>query len=147
MTAPRVLNEVEGDFTMEATIIPTAKKDWSSAELFLAAGPDFYFRMGPAATTGDKPNFAYHYAEKGKLADIVNLSGKVDLTKPIRIRFQRLGGLLIVSHQQDGGAWTTFYPVNLRAWPAKIQAGVVALNTSGEPFTAVFTDFKLTVEK
>jgi hypothetical protein len=39
-----------------------------------------------------------------------------------------------------------FYPLNLRAWPAKIRAGVTALNTTDEPFTAVFTDFKLTRE-
>jgi regulation of enolase protein 1 (concanavalin A-like superfamily) len=145
LTAPHVLNEVEGDFTLEALIAPTAKKDWTSAELLLAAGSDFYFRIG-LASLRDNAHFA-HYAERGKRAETVNLDAVRDLAKPIRLRLQRRGWLLTVAHQQEGGEWTEFYPINLRAWPAKIQAGVIALNTSGEPFTAIFSGFKLTRDK
>ena len=143
-SAPRVLREVEGDFTLEATIAPTPKKDWNSAGLQVSAGSDFYFNIGPAVAYGDKPQFNYGYAERGALSGVPNMDAKRDLTKPIRIRLQRRGWLLTISHQQDGGEWMTFYPLNLRHWPAKIQAGFVALNTSKEPFTARFSDLKFT---
>ena len=144
LTAPRVLREIEGDFTLEATIAPTPRKDYNSAELLIAAGADFYLRIGLAVNNGGKLFFTSDYAERGRPAGIVNLEAARDFTKPIRIRLQRRGWLLTVAHQQDGGEWTEFYPLNLRAWPEKIQAGVAALNTSNEPFTAVFSDFKLT---
>lgn len=143
MTAPRVTNEVDGDFTLEATIAPTPRKDWSSAELPLAAGPDFFFRIGLSATAGDKPNFTCYYADRGKLSGIPAFEAPRNLTKPIRIRLQRRGRFVTGAHQQEGGAWTEFYPLNLQYWPVKIQVGVVALNTSWEPFTAEFSDFKL----
>ena len=147
LTAPRVLNEVEGDFTMEVTIAPGAEKYGSSAETHLAAGSDFYLRLGFGANVGNKPIFAVDYAERGQSKAIVNFDAKRDFTKPIRIRLQRRGWLLTIAHWQEGGERMEFYPLNLRAWPAKIQAGVAALNTSDEPFTAEFSDFKLTAEK
>ena len=77
----------------------------------------------------------------------MNLAAKRDLAKPLRIRLQRRGRFLTIAHQQDGGGWTEFYPLNFQHWPAKIQVGFVALNTSGEPFTATFSDVKLTPGK
>lgn len=143
MTAPRVLNEIEGDFTFEATIAPTPRLNWSSAELLLAAEPEFYFRIGCAATTGNKSRLTYEYAERGRPSGVPPFDAQRDLTKPIRVRLQRRGWFLTVAHQQNGGEWTEFYPLNLRHWPGKIQAGFVVLNTSDEPFTGVFSDFKL----
>ena len=95
----------------------------------------------------DKPHFAHDYAEHGRPSGTVNFDANRDLTKPIRIRLQKRGRFVFVSHWQEGGGWVEFYPLNLQYWPAKIQVGCVAVNTSGEPFTAVFTDFKLTREK
>ena len=83
------------------------------------------------------------YAESGHPAGILHLDEPRDLTKPVRIRLQRRGWMLTIAHRQEGGEWVEFYPLNLRAWPAKIRAGVTALNTTDEPFTAQFSDFLL----
>ena len=143
MTAPRVMNEVEGDFSFEATIAPTPKHSWSSAELLLAAGADYYLRLG-LASNNHRMQFTHDYAERGWAPGMPGLEAKRDLTKPIRIRLVRRGRFLTIAHQQEEGEWTEFDPLNFQHWPAKIQVGVVALNTSDEPFTAVFSDVKLT---
>jgi regulation of enolase protein 1 (concanavalin A-like superfamily) len=143
MTAPRVLREVRGDFTLEATIVPTAKRNWNSAELLIASGFDFYFRIGIASKGGEKPQFTCDYARNGNPAPISHIVPPADLTKPFRLRLQRRGWMLTIAHQQDGGDWTEAYPLNLRTWPAGLQVGVIALNTSSEPFTAQFSDLKL----
>ena len=83
-------------------------------------------------------------AENEWLAGIINLDAQRGLTKTLRVRLQRRGWKLTIVHRQEGGEWVEFYPLNVRAWPAKIRAGVKALNTSDEPFTAVFIDFTLT---
>ena len=112
------------------------------ADLLITGGPDFYLRVG----IGNDGKVIFHdwFAENGWPAGIHNLEAKRDLTKPLRIRLQRRGWMLTIAHRQEGGEWVEFYPIYLAAWPAKIRAGVVALNTTDEPFTAVFTDFMLT---
>jgi regulation of enolase protein 1 (concanavalin A-like superfamily) len=144
MTAPRVVREVTGDFTLEATITPTVKRNWSSAELFLASGFDFYFRIGIASKTGNIVRFTFDYAGHGRPSNVINFVPPADLSKSVRFRLQRRGWMLTVAHQQEGGDWIESYPLNLRAWPAKLQAGVIAVNTSSEPFTAQFSDLKIT---
>ncbi len=142
MTAPRVVSEVEGDFTLEATIAPTPRKKWQSGDLIITGGPDFYLRVG----VGNDGRLLFHnwYAESGWPGSIHNLEARRDMTKPLRIRLQRRGWMLTIAHRQEGGEWVEFYPISLATWPAKIRAGVVALNTSDEPFTAQFSDFLLT---
>lgn len=143
MTAPRAVQEVDGDFTLEATITPTAKKYWNSAELLIASGFDFYLRIGLAMNNGSKPHFTYDYARNGSPSSVSHIAQPADLTKPVRLRLQRRGWMLTIAHQQEGGDWKEFYPLNLRGWPQKVQVGVMALNTSSEPFTAQFSDLKL----
>jgi regulation of enolase protein 1 (concanavalin A-like superfamily) len=143
-TAPRVMREVEGAFTFEATIEPTVKLDWNSSEVLLTAGPDYYVRLGIAVGWGSKLAFHAERAEAGGQAGGISMDAKRDLTKPIRIRLQRRGQLLHIAQQQEGGEWIQFRPVQFGAWPSKVQVGVAALNTSKELFTAKFLDVKLT---
>ena len=141
VNAPSVLRDVEGDFTLEATVAPVTGKKWRCAGLLISAGADFYLRVGPGSN--DSVFFDRVYAENGLPSGILELDAKRDLTKPIRIRLQRRGWQLTIAHRQEGGEWVEFYPLNLRAWPTKIRAGVVGMNTSDEVFTAQFSDFTL----
>jgi|GEM_PF-3675111 len=142
--APRVLTEVEGDFTLEATIAPTGKKEWHGADLLLLANSENFVRVGLGIGSGDKPRITRERADGGRSVATPGLPGTLDFTKPVHFRLQRQGRLLTTDYQQEGGEWITSYPLNIQNWPKKLQAGVVAINTSKEPFTAIFSDFLLT---
>ena len=146
LTSPRVLQEVEGDFTVETTIHSVPEPRWNAAELIITDERDFHFLIGLERNHDGQIYTHRHFVRAGRLIDLPKFTGPRPYGKPLRFRIRRKGGLFHVAVVQESGVWLEFVPLRITDWPAKLKVGVCASNDSNETVTAVFEDFKLTSE-
>jgi regulation of enolase protein 1 (concanavalin A-like superfamily) len=146
LTSPRVLQEIEGDFTVETTIHPVPEPRWNAAELIITDERDFHFLIGLERNHDGQIYTHRHFVRAGRQIDLPKFTGPRPYGKPLRFRVRRKGGLFHVAVLQESGEWLEFVPLRIVDWPAQLKVGVCASNTSNETVTAVFEDFKLTGE-
>lgn len=143
LTSPRVLREVEGDFTVEATIHSVAEPRWNAAELIVTDEQDFHLLVGLERNANGAEYIHRHFVRDGRLISIPSFTGPRPYGKPHRFRIRREGGLFHVAVLKESGGWLEFVPLDATAWPAKLKVGVCASNDSTEAVTARFEDFTL----
>jgi regulation of enolase protein 1 (concanavalin A-like superfamily) len=146
--APRVMREIEGDFTVQVKVCgrlhPTAPASAAKAVSFHAGG---------FLVWGNKDNYA-RFVRSGQNRDgmlntvvawSVRANGKAGIkpatvTVPeqdVFLRLERRGKQLLASYSHDGEKWTAM-PIFEGLLPPKVRVGVVALNSAQETMSARF---------
>jgi regulation of enolase protein 1 (concanavalin A-like superfamily) len=153
INGPRVLQEVEGDFTIlvrvagailpdKNTALPGKKVPFRAASLLVWQDAKHFIRLDRAGMVkDDKPlPFAYfHFYKDGKLA---SEQGPALRDEAVLLRLERKGERFSATAQQDK-AVKKLPTVTWRA-PAKLLVGVGAVNVSTQELHAVFEDLKIT---
>ena len=144
--APRVVQEVDGDFTAEVTVAGRV------------LGGEF-FRSGAMVIWQDERNFVRferagsfrgktprHYCWLHVFRDgkrVVNLQKEPVEDADTVLRLTRRGQKLEASFSQDGGKTFFNYPEQDLKLPPQVKVGVAALNASKAPFEVRFEGFEL----
>jgi len=159
MNAPRVLQELKGDFIAQIKISGKVRHAgnrtsehylaYHGAGLLLWQDERTYIRLERASLVQQDAGVV-HYAnfglrQNGKLVD-VEKSGIRISDHDAYLRLERRGDRVFGSVSHDGVRWMSFdpYVVNLNA---ELKLGVVAINTSTEPYKAECDEFELFVKK
>jgi regulation of enolase protein 1 (concanavalin A-like superfamily) len=151
--APRVLNEVEGDFTAVVRVtFPVPEKvperfwpycsgglvAWESEKAYL------FVRRSGGEANGLRESVWCHQV----LGTENSLRWK-GLGKPGESAFLRLkrdGNKVVAGWSRDGKAWKDFEAAEV-AWGAKVRVGVAAENCLGMPVEITFDEYSLTQPK
>ena len=159
VNAPRVLQEIKGDFIAQLKISGNVGHTgnrtsehylaYHGAGLLLWQDERTYIRLERASVVQDETR-TVHYAnfglrQNGKLVDVERTGIRI-ADHDAYLRLERRGDRVFGSVSSDGVRWQSFDPyfVNLHA---ELKLGVVAINTSTEPFKAEFDEFEVFVKK
>lgn len=161
LNAPRVLQEIEGDFTIQvkvsgdfnpspvSTVAPRGKA-YNGAGLLLWVDEDLFVRLerniwinGPGSADCHPPLF--EVVVKGVPAGTSPppVPANFFSTPATWLRLERTGDLVTPALSHNGIDWTTSGTATVKM-PGKISVGVAAVNTSRKQFKAVFEELTLT---
>jgi regulation of enolase protein 1 (concanavalin A-like superfamily) len=160
MKAPRILQEVEGDFTAQVKLTGEFKpgdkaagdntRPFNSAGLLLWRDEKNYIRL---------ERNIWWAAEQGKYACFPPLieqyrDGEYQETNPrgtldeffkgnsTWLRLERRGNKAIASYSHDGKEWTEAKEITVDL-PKKLRVGVAVVNTSAKAFAVEFEELKI----
>jgi regulation of enolase protein 1 (concanavalin A-like superfamily) len=160
MKAPRVLQEVEGDFTAQVKVTGDFKpgekaadantRPFNSAGLLLWQDDKNYIRL---------ERNIWWAAEEGKYACFPPLfeqyrDGEYQETNPAAtldefftgrstwLKLQRRGDKVVASYSHDGKDWTEAKEITAEL-PNTVHVGVAVVNTSTEPCAVEFEELKI----
>src|SRR4030095_207582 len=156
-TAPRVVQEVKGDFTIEVRVdgefqpgddsTQAGRTGYTGAGLVFFADEKNFIRIERATLhgTGDiaHPYTNFEIRVDGVLERIGNTGDlPTEGDKPTWLRLERRGQQVRGAMSQDGENWTYGEPKIRRsdAWLQNdLEAGVAAISTSRKPFTPIYS--------
>ena len=152
VNAPRVLQEVEGDFSAQVKVCgairPTAPGTvaghlaYQAGGLLLWGDNRNYVRLERAALYREgtvQPIAAFEARVKGELA------GARSCEVPDQdawLRLERRGNRLFGAVSPDGRVWTPLEPLEVE-FPAKVRVGVTAVNAARQPLSVRFEDLQI----
>jgi regulation of enolase protein 1 (concanavalin A-like superfamily) len=151
--APRVLREVEGDFTAVVRVtIPVPDRVPESSWQYYAGGLVAWesdqgyavVRLG-GGKVNTSPEAILSVLTRGR----EYVMALRDLGKPMGsgfVRIKRLGSRVRMAWSRDGKNWKDFEPEEV-TWGQKVKVGVVAENNLGKPVEVTFDQFELTQPK
>jgi regulation of enolase protein 1 (concanavalin A-like superfamily) len=157
LSAPRVLAPVDGDFTLTVKVGGEFKAGgkstnpnprgaayngagilvWSDSDNFIRLERGAFVRGGKVVNT-----VAFEEREGGYRGAVHNESGKAGDSY---LRMERKGSRISGAVSYDGTTWSKLKPIDT-VWPAKLKVGLLAINTSSEPFAPAFGDYALTAK-
>jgi regulation of enolase protein 1 (concanavalin A-like superfamily) len=156
--APRVLREVDGDFTVQVKVSGTFEPGkagtlpgaypFNGAGLLLWANDENYLRLERNVWITSHGEHSSYLPLFEYWKDDRDLTQGTPSTKPFfkgqsaYLRLTRQGNQVRAAVSNDGVDWIKTGPVTVQ-FPQKINVGVDAINTSKEPFTVEFAEFKL----
>ncbi len=154
MSAPRVLQAVEGDFTAEVTVIsklePGGDRTTNYALPYHGAGllvwldRDNFIRLERAAIL--RGNDLVHYVnfEQRASATRAGSSGTAVDEGTIRLRLERQGSTVRAWFRLNGEDWNSIRgSATVRGWGDALKVGVAAVNTASVSLSAEFKDLKV----
>lgn len=153
MNAPRVLQEVEGDFVAFVKVggefKPAGPSTWdirrpyNGAGLFLWQDEKNYVRLERGATEVNGQIVEYLNLHQQKDGRIETYRFELRLKRErAQLRLERRNGRLYTSATYDQQVWQGYPPIEAEL-PGKLQIGVAAVSTSAAPFTPEFSEFEL----
>jgi regulation of enolase protein 1 (concanavalin A-like superfamily) len=154
--APRVLQSIKGDFTIEVQVdglfspggesTQPGRTGYTGAGIVIMADDDNYVRLERAALqhSGSDQSFPYINFEvrlNGQLVQIGSTGDhKTPTEKPVWLRLARQGTEFHAAVKQEGEEWAAMAPKTLpSAWPDTLKAGVHAVSTSKQVFSPKFS--------
>ena len=161
LSAPRVMQDVEGDFSIQvkvsgdfnpspvSTVAPRGKA-YNGAGLLLWASEDLFVRLerniwinGPGSAACHPPLF--EVMVDGAPTGTSPPPGPASFfsTPATWFRLERKGDVVSSSLSHNGSDWTSNGSVSAKL-PKKVSVGVAAVNTSKKQFKAVFEELVLT---
>lgn len=163
MNAPRVLREVEGDFTATVKVTGMFKPGdkgtglsptpWNSAGLLLWDSDMNYLRLERTALWGNGQQLlcfapGFEYWKDGQIKEQNKRIETADFFKgnSTWLKLDRQGDNVTASYSHDRREWTEAKQAAVE-FPKKVQIGVAAVNSSDAPFTVEFEDFKVVAGK
>ncbi len=154
--APRLLQAVEGDFTIQVKV--TGEVTAEPGTGIGRAGGSVTFRRGGLVVWHDRKNFilldrlsvANEKSSFFAAAFLVFQDGEVTASSERKtenretwLRLARHGGTIEAAMSRDEGkTWLSLGSEAVK-YPAKVKVGVAALHATNKPFTAEFAEFKL----
>jgi regulation of enolase protein 1 (concanavalin A-like superfamily) len=154
VNAPRLMQPVAGDFTIQVKAIGSVLPDKGTE----TPGRDIAFRAASLVIWQDENNFVrfdraamlkkgtpfsmtyYHINQAGKRTTHLNKAVRHDVD--VWLRLQRKGDTIIAGFSEDGTKWTD-YPPQTAKLADKLHAGVAVLNASNAPAIATFEALEL----
>lgn len=160
--APRILQEVDGDFTAQVKVSGTFEPGqagtlpgahpFNGAGLLLWDNDENYVRLERNVWTMPHGEHASYLPLFEYWKDDKDLTQGAPAPRPFfkgrsaYLRLTRQGDQIRAAVSNDGVDWMETAPVTVQ-FPQKIEVGIDAINTSKQPFTVEFTEFKLVSEK
>ncbi|HEY7153944.1 MAG TPA: DUF1349 domain-containing protein, partial [Gemmataceae bacterium] len=154
MNSPRLLREVEGDFTAQVRVggdfTPAAdstngaKFSWIGAGLLLWVNDNTFLRLERAGWYERKPSTLYanwEVREDGKLKEVQHNFPSLSAAETY-LRLERRGKQILASYSEDGQKWSNVKPLDMEL-PAKVKIGVLAGSTTSRTFAPTFDQFQL----
>jgi len=159
INAPRVLQPVRGDFTLQVKIngrlepgdestLP-GRGGYNGAGLVLMADPKNVVCLARAVlhhSGGEPMPYAnFEMRSDGKL-DRIGYANEHPLPKtgPVFLRLERRGQKILAAVSFDGLKWKILPAKEIpAAWPEELQMGVVAISTSQEEFNPRFSKLQI----
>jgi regulation of enolase protein 1 (concanavalin A-like superfamily) len=148
VNAPRILQDVEGDFTVQVTVATSVKPEngfFRSGTLLIWLDDKTFVRLDSACAHRDGNTFDFYcylhvFRNKERL---VNEHLRPLKDQPTNLRLERRNTRIVASFSQDGGkTWKAFQEKTLDL-PRKLKVGVAAVNGTNSPFTVTLEDFKI----
>ncbi len=160
--APRILQDVEGDFTAQVKVSGTFEPGaagtvpgahpFNGAGLLLWDNSENYVRLERNVWTESKGEHAsylplFEYWKNDQDLTLGAHSSTPVFTGPSTyLRVTRCGNQLSAAFSKDGVEWTGATSITVE-FPQKIKVGVDAINTSKRPLAVEFSELKLTANK
>lgn len=163
LSAPRVLTDVEGDFTIQvkvsgdfdpspiSTVAPRGKA-YNGAGLLLWVNEDLFLRLernlwvnAPGNTQCHPPMFEVLVRGAPTGTSPAPAPASFFNTPATWFQLERTGGSVSGSLSHNGTDWKPCGTVTMDL-PKKVSIGVAAVNTSRKQFTATFEELKLTTK-
>src|SRR5438105_15785050 len=158
MNAPRMLLDVEGDFTVamrvSGAIMADRGLEWPSRKLSFRSGglviwhdAGNFLRLERAGLVKQGPPASACYLNFQMFHDGKPTTGLGAACKneDATLRIERKGNTLFASWEQDN-VRERFAP-QVVDWPAKLKCGVAAINVSTGPFEVKFDRFRISAAK
>jgi hypothetical protein len=157
VNAPLVLQDVEGDFTIEVLVKDVTKAEADTVLPDLASKASFH--AASLVIWQDAKNFVrfdrtdMHHRDRSVNACYLHIFAGGERTvelaptvpdRPTNLRLARKGERLTASYSQNGGGSWTSLPEQRIALADKVKAGVSALNTTSRENVVTFADLKIT---
>jgi regulation of enolase protein 1 (concanavalin A-like superfamily) len=163
--APRILQSVEGDFTVEVSVLPfpipekgTANNrgghSYCAAGLVVWQDKTNFVRWFRAANGERGDVFAhgewYHNGELGRLyypRGLRNRDRRMEPEQTAHLRLVRRGNQMTFYRSSDRKSWEAFLVLPNLPLGKKLEVGVAAVNSANKQFAPQFENFKLTVDE
>lgn len=153
MNAPRVLQEIEGDFVAFVKVGGEFKPagpstfdihlPYNGGGLFIWQDEKNYVRLERAAVEVKGQIVEYLNFQQQKGGRIETNRFELGLKRErVQLRLERRNGRLYASATYDHQVWQGYPPLEAEL-PGKLQIGVAAISTSAAPFTPEFSEFEL----
>ena len=153
MNAPRVLQEIEGDFVALVKVGGEFKPagpstfdihlPYNGGGLFIWQDEKNYVRLERAAVEVNGQIVEYLNLQQQKAGHIETNRFELRLKRErAQLRLERRNGRLYASATYDHQVWQGYPPLEAEL-PGKLQIGVAAISTSAAPFTPEFSEFEI----
>ena len=161
MNAPRVLREVEGDFTVQVKVSgefdpgdEAAKPNtapfnsaglllWQDEKNYLRLERNGWWSIDDKATACYAPLIEYYIDGQNRGGKPKVESEDFFQSPSTWLKLERRRDKATAFYSHDGQEWTEAKEIVVE-FPPKIQVGVAAVNTSKQPFTVEFEEFQVT---
>ena len=154
MNSPRLLSDIEGDFTVQVRVggdftpaaasTTGARYSWIGSGLLLWVDGNTFLRLERAGWYGRRPSTLYanwEVREDAKLKDTKHNFPSLSAAATY-LRLERRGNQILPSYSEDGQNWIDVKPLDIEL-PAKVKIGVLAGSTTSRPFAPIFDQFQL----
>jgi S1-C subfamily serine protease len=154
INAPRVVQEIEGDFTVTVKVlgsfrpgrVRTGPKSvpYNGGGLVAWLDQDHYIRLERGSMFRDNHVLgflAFESRELGTRAEVHNKGG-LDPKQDLWLKLDREGNLISGAFSIDGREWTDLEPMDVE-WPTRLKVGVDWVNSCGDPMTVRFEEYAL----
>lgn len=152
--APRVLRPVKGDFVLEVKVSGELKpsdtstietrRPYNGAGLMVMKDKNNHVSLHRGAVELNGMVRQYANFELRKDADLVISRYELELeNKDAYLRLKRDGDKFYAEASYDGQTWQRYDEPIVVEFPAEVQVGVLAVNSSNEPFRCTLDNFKV----
>jgi regulation of enolase protein 1 (concanavalin A-like superfamily) len=152
LNSPRVVREVDGDFVVTVRVTgdfkPGGKSTnpkgvpYNGAGLIIWSDSDNFIRLERAAVLRNNNVGAYVTFEEREGGYRGATHNDSFAAGPCYLRIERKGSRIMGAVSADGNTWKKLKPIDT-VWPAKLKVGLLAVNSSSEPFAVKFEEFNL----
>jgi regulation of enolase protein 1 (concanavalin A-like superfamily) len=148
VNAPRILQDVEGDFTVQVKVASSVKPEngfFRAGTLLIWQDDKTFIRLDSACADRGGSTFDFYcYLHVFKNEErLVNEHLRPLKDQPTDLRLERRDAKIVASFSQDGGKTWTSFRENTLELPRKLKVGVAAVNGTKSPFTVTLADFKV----